>query len=393
MAYEKNLNSTDQFLTRSVSNITNAKSTSLVVAPKQGGFNNFVQNDIVFDDTNRDSSKVYLPSKVDRISFVNVYVPVILRFDDFNGNQSATIYKGYYLDKAKFQQELEDSGYFGTGQPFSLADLATAISRLPDPQTFYRVDYGQQVDKTFRGTTVATASPLYYKKMTLLNKFAYDTASKTVSGVTSADIDTKDRAIHWIPNTNELVMSKSLRNGLEEQDDHNIRYYLLGSTTADAIFIATGESLNSITGVGNENILVQVGYYPIADIKVTIDNDNDAQDEKYFNQSGKVIDAVSVSKLITSHTNDSVEGTKIRNARYNDLTSVLSIGQIVRDTNQLYVITQRSIDAQVKNGNEYYNVIYTLSRNRVARSENIIADSSVISYKTPDDNLVFRTQS
>jgi hypothetical protein len=46
----------------------------------------------------------------------------------------------------------------------------------------------------------------------------------------------------------------------------------------------------------------------------------------------------------------------------------------------------------VKNSNEYYNVIYTLSRNRVARSENIVADSSVISYKTPDDNLVFRTQ-
>jgi hypothetical protein len=46
----------------------------------------------------------------------------------------------------------------------------------------------------------------------------------------------------------------------------------------------------------------------------------------------------------------------------------------------------------VKNSNEYYNVIYTLSRNRVARSENIVADSAVISYKTPDDNLVFRTQ-
>jgi hypothetical protein len=46
----------------------------------------------------------------------------------------------------------------------------------------------------------------------------------------------------------------------------------------------------------------------------------------------------------------------------------------------------------VKNNNDFYNVIYTLSRNRIARSENIIADSSVISYKTPDDNLVFRSQ-
>jgi hypothetical protein len=144
--------------------------------------------------------------------------------------------------------------------------------------------------------------------------------------------------------------------------------------------------------IPSDKILVQVGYYPIADIKVSIDNDNDAQDEKYFNQSGKVIDAVSVSKLITSHTNDSVEGTKIRNARYTSIASLLPVGQLVSDSGQLYVISQRSIDGQVKNGNEYYNVIYTLSRNRIARSENIVADSSVISYKTPDDNLVFRTQ-
>jgi hypothetical protein len=148
--------------------------------------------------------------------------------------------------------------------------------------------------------------------------------------------------------------------------------------------------------VPNDKVLIQVGYYPIADIKVSIDNDNDAQDEKYFNQTGKVIDAVSVSKLITSHTNDSVEGTKIRNARYEspnyDYTDILPLGQLVRDSDQLYVITQRSIDGMVKNSNEYYNVIYTLSRNRIARSENIVADSAVISYKTPDDNLVFRTQ-
>jgi hypothetical protein len=74
------------------------------------------------------------------------------------------------------------------------------------------------------------------------------------------------------------------------------------------------------------------------------------------------------------------------------LNGLLPLGQLVRDNNQLYVVSQRSIDGHVKNGNEYYNVIYTLSRNRIARSENIIADSSVISYKTPDDNLVFRTQ-
>lgn len=191
-------------------------------------------------------------------------------------------------------------------------------------------------------------------------------------------------------------MPKSFRNGLASDFDHNVEYYLIGDNTpgAKVLYIVSdvfdpvfGESL-----VYNEDVLIQIAYYPIADIKVSIDNDNNAQDEKYFNQSGKVIDSVAVTKLITSHTNDSVEGTKIRNARYTSLASILPIGQIVRDSNTTYVISQRSIDGHLKNGNEYYNVIYTLSRNRVARSENIIADSAVISYKTPDDNLVSRTQ-
>jgi hypothetical protein len=230
--------------------------------------------------------------------------------------------------------------------------------------------------------------------MNLLNKFEFDTASKVVSGDTVVDTDTKERTIHWTPFTNEMIMSLSFRNGLKSDEDHNIRYYLLRKTTGgttDSVYLRTKFGLTTIP-IPNENVLIQVGYYPIADIKVSIDNDNDAQDEKYFNQSGKVIDALSVSKLITSHTNDSVEGTKIRNARYTSLASLLPVGQLVSDTGQLYVISQRSIDGQVKNGNEYYNVIYTLSRNRIARSENIIADSSVISYKTPDDNLVFRNQ-
>jgi hypothetical protein len=79
-------------------------------------------------------------------------------------------------------------------------------------------------------------------------------------------------------------------------------------------------------------------------LRLALDNDNDAQDEKFFNQSGKVIDAVTVSKLITSHTNDSVEGTKIRNAKHFALNDILPLGQLVRDSNQLYVVSQRSID-------------------------------------------------
>jgi hypothetical protein len=40
IAYEKNMNSSDQFTTRSVSNITNAKSSSLIISPQKGGYKN-----------------------------------------------------------------------------------------------------------------------------------------------------------------------------------------------------------------------------------------------------------------------------------------------------------------------------------------------------------------
>jgi hypothetical protein len=230
---------------------------------------------------------------------------------------------------------------------------------------------------------------MFFKKMSILNKFDFDTLSVQ---------DTKDRTIHWNPFSNEVVMPLSFRNGLfgGNDEDHNRKYRLYDDSDYEVYLIPSYSTITTspfaVNVVKNDEILIQVAYYPISDIKVSIDNDNDAQDEKFFNQSGKVIDAVSVSKLITSHTNDSVEGTKIRNAKHFALNDILPLGQLVRDNNQLYVVSQRSIDGMVKNSNEYYNVIYTLSRNRVARSENIIADSSVISYKTPDDNLVFRTQ-
>jgi hypothetical protein len=70
----------------------------------------------------------------------------------------------------------------------------------------------------------------------------------------------------------------------------------------------------------------------------------------------------------------------------------LPLGQIVRDNNQLYIVAQRSVDMLIANGNTYFNVVYTLSRNRIARSENIQADSAVINYQIPDSNLVNRSQ-
>jgi len=369
--YEKNRNSADQFTTRSVANIQNAKSSNLVISPTFGGYQQFVPNDVTFDSTNRDTARIYLPSKIDDILSINLYVPVYLRYITAGGS-TTELYYGYYFDSNVFETLINNFGSLSAGEK------ASAISNLPNPNTFYSVGKNEDIDKTYDSSVSDNGrANLYYKKMGLENKFVYDAID---------DDDIKDRTCHWIPFTNEVVMAKSFRNGLTSSLDHNPEYVLYEDVGVFKLVIETDPPIN------NEVAFAQFLYYPIADIKVSIDNDNDAQDEKFFNQNGKVIDALSASKLVFSHTQDSVEGTKIRNARYDDLDNVLPLGQLVREGNDLYVVTQRSLDLLLTDEHEWINAIYTLSKNRIARSENIVADSSVISYKIPDDNLVFRTQ-
>jgi hypothetical protein len=389
IAYEKNMNSSDQFTTRSVSNITNAKSSSLVVSPLTGGFKIITPNSLIY---NKDNAIVYLPSKIDKIDFIRLYLPIELVARGGVGPTDVILYTGYYTDKNTWPNVIESlRTTLTTSYNLTNAEVDTAKSALPNPELQAQFNYDDNINRTNYGLT----KTFFDDKLTIKNKFDFDTVD------ISANTDVKDRTCYWQPFTNELIMSKTFRYGLNVFGFTNFyeanQYRLLvegAATTARDLYLKI-KSRNAgffADRVPTEEVLIQVGYYPIADIKVSIDNDNDAQDEKFFNQSGKVIDAVSVSKLITSHTNDSVEGTKIRNAKYESISNILPVGQLVRDSNQIYVISQRSIDGHSKNGNEYYNVIYTLSRNRVARSENIIADSSVISYKTPDDNLVSRTQ-
>jgi hypothetical protein len=389
IAYEKNMNSNDQFTTRSVSNITNAKSSSLVVAPLNGGFKIITPNSPTYD---KDNAIVYLPSKIDKIEFIRLYPTIELVARGGVGPVDVVLYTGFYTDRDTWSNVIESlRTSLTTGYGLTNGEVDTAKSALPNPELQAQFNYDDNINRTNYGLT----KTFFDDKLTIKNKFDFDTIDISVN------TDVKDRTCHWQPFTNELIMSKTFRYGLNVfgfTNFHEANQYRLlvdgsGGSAYDLYLKIKSRSAGFFADrVPTEEVLIQVGYYPIADIKVSIDNDNDAQDEKFFNQSGKVIDAVSVSKLITSHTNDSVEGTKIRNARYTSFASLLPLGQLVRDNNQLYVVTQRSVDGQVKDSNEYYNVIYTLSRNRIARSENIIADSSVISYKTPDDNLVFRNQ-
>jgi hypothetical protein len=403
VAYEKNANSSDQFTTRSISNISNAKSSNLVIAPKQGGFKNISPESPQY---NAETAVITLPSKIESIEFMRVFFEVELKLDD------RIIFKGYYYDEKVFYDELRarlssspqrvklfnNSFYSLDDSEFNVLNNIL-LSKFPNAIEQSLLNSTDIIDIGFESLTDRWLK----NKMVFTDSFTFNQID---------DVPIKERTCVYEKFTNTIKMSKTYRDGLpigasiaDPLSGVVNGYYLLGQIGKQTgggfnrAYLQLALNSNSFffpNKVYTPNALVQVGYYPIADIKVSYDNDNEAQDEKFFNQNGKVIDSLSVTKLITSHTNDSVEGTKIRNARYkspeDNFNSILPLGQLVREGNEIYLVSQRSIDGQVKNGNEYYNVIYTLSRNRIARSENIVADSAVVSYKTPDDNLVKRSQ-
>jgi hypothetical protein len=385
IAYEHNANSSDQFLTRSVSNMKNAKSSNLVVAPKQGGFKIFTPN---APEYNKDNGVVSLPSKIDKIEFIRLYPPIELVARGGVGPADVVLFTDFYNNINTWSSKIESlRSTLISGYGFTDAQVTTAKNALPNTELQAQFNYGDTINRTSYSLT----KPFFEDKLSIKTKFEFDTTEVE---------EVKNRTCHWRPFTNELIMSRTFRYGLNVFgfvnffEANQYRRLVEGNGSYDLYLKIKPRVAGFFADrVPVEDVLIQVGYYPIADIKVSYDNDNDAQDEKFFNQSGKVIDSFSTSQLIISHTNDSVEGTKIRNARYDEYANIVPLGQIVRDNNELYIVSQRSIDMMFRNnGNNYFNVIYTLSKNRIARSENIQADSAVINYKTPDDNLVNRSQ-
>jgi len=389
VAYEKNMNSSDQFLTRSISNITNAKSSNIVVAPLRGGFKSVTPNSITYDANN---AVVFLPSKVDSVEFVRLYVPIRVSRFIVGGSTSATLFEGYYTDEQAVKNAIIDN--LAEFTIFTLSDLQALV--MPNSEVIHQINLNDTLGASFPNT--------FFRGLhTLKSKFDFDT-SEALTGDYNTIQKVKDKTIHWLPFENQLILGKTIRDGMETPltGASHFRGFVIaqktsGTTTEQILISPVTKTIGFFQNrIPNDELLVQVGYYPISDIKISVDNDNDSQDERFYNQQGKVIDVTSVSRLITAHTNDSVEGVKLRNRRYQSpeetFSDILPLGQLVRDSNQIYVVSQRSLDCQIADGNEYYNVIYTLTNNRIGRSENIIADSAVINYKTPDSNLVSRTQ-
>jgi hypothetical protein len=95
-------------MTRSIANIQNAKSSNLVVLPQRGGFKNLSPNSLSYVES---TARVFLPSKIEKIDFVRVFVPIVVRLS------SSVIYQGYYFEKQPVINAINNSTITGLTAP------------------------------------------------------------------------------------------------------------------------------------------------------------------------------------------------------------------------------------------------------------------------------------
>jgi len=378
VAYEQNASSKGQYKTRSVSNISNAQAIPSLT-PLIGGFQISCSSSYKLED---DNMVLVMPNKIDHIEYIayttRLYFEYIL-YESGTPTTTQGLYDGFYFDAEAIRAKIKT--YVSSNGVNMDTDDIDAMEMLEID--WVRVNYQAKL----LGDTgyVDDGTPMSGAK-TLLTKREYE---ELLANGTLTLQQKKDLTFYWERNTNEIKVPK------------NFGTYGVSNSVKSLLEIESGTTKEviqvSVYGgtLDPNNTYFRVCFSPIADIKISYDNNYESQDERYYNQSGQSIDALTASKLIYTDVMESADGTKIRQAKHSTWASCVSIGQLVKIENDVWIINQRSIDYSPSLYGAvggYYSAIYNLSKDRVARSEFINADSSIISFAPPDKNLIERNE-
>lgn len=150
--------------------------------------------------------------------------------------------------------------------------------------------------------------------------------------------------------------------------------------------------------------LWQVNYIPLSDIKVKVDNDNDTNDTKLYNQNGKLTDSNGLAKLTESYSKEIESPTITKYGHYYSFNDIPQIGQRVKiytsdyedEENDIYVITNISYDFspnEETTGYGYYiECEFTLSKYVATKSIMTNPNTNIRDYGIPQNYNVKRRQ-
>lgn len=381
-AYEKNTSTQEKYATTIVSNLQNAQASDTVRFPKK--FGAYVNSDsgAVVD---RNDCFIQLPTKANRVDKIEVYYSK--KFFIMKGGALAEIKVGYENDRDKIYEIFLQNATFNA---FS-DDLKLAFYNKIPQRSFYEVISTNQdtsgdnyvfmpntyknVDHDYPTDNQIYLKPKFYRDM-IENK------------------EKKERCMYWTQGDNKIqgFFWTRLAKNWYELNTSNGRIFTYAPFTfggesysldlvGDPVFDSTAYS------VLNDNIiefLLAVTYVPQADLTVAYDNDNIGQVTNYFNQTGKIVDTKLATKLISSYVDQSASSSKVRKARYYAIGDIIPVGSKVYESTNSYLVSSESINVF----NDMYDVVYSLSKDIIARDENVKADGNIKDTDIPSKNNV-----
>ena len=179
--------------------------------------------------------------------------------------------------------------------------------------------------------------------------------------------------------------------------------YQSNSTTLLHIDIDDVHFTLDLNNLSNKQILFsqsqwKVNYIPMSDMKIKVDNQKDKKDIQLYNQNGKLIDSVALSKLLNSYSKEISSDTITRYMHYYSYSDVPQVGDIVVYNGQDYVINNISMDftqneTSVDNDFDYFiECEITMAKWVSAKSLMVNPNTNIRDYGIPQKYNVKRKQ-
>lgn len=146
------------------------------------------------------------------------------------------------------------------------------------------------------------------------------------------------------------------------------------------------------SGFFKNTVRFVVHYRPQVSAKLKLDNDINGKDTNIYNQNGKLVDEVALSKLISSHSNEIKSEEITRFAVYKKIDYIPSIGSIVVDGDTKYVINNLSLDFSELEDDYYVKATITLTRDTACKSTMVSGNNNIRDYDCPQKYNVNREQ-
>lgn len=356
----KSMSNSEQYLTRVYSNLQNVLNVEYVLHPNTFGVHSIDDTSLVFDG---DKAVIPLPSKIDMVSYIQVLRPCrIVRAK----KSSAGVLSEETISGTTKYPNLTNDEWIEFGKTVSFTYITNSeieAASFGDEYTIGKIERNNDWENGFN----------------LLAPKDYETTLPT-------DASLKDQrySFTWEHKSNKIKVPTGFTypSIVTTLFDYEIiSKPIPASTDSEVLIVRMYNDLHYKT-------FFRTYYRPICDVVLSYDNTDEAQDERPNNQTGTLLDGYATSKIINAYAQESSSGTFVRYKEFDTFSSIYTCGQSVLLNNEPYIISQRSIDCY----RGKYLVLFNLTKNMVARDENIEANTDIATYALPDENLVKRTQ-